>query len=162
MLVYQCPWTDTQSDCVVVTCSDHRFSKATEAFLESLGHHQPHLIKLPGSVSMTFAQESEEISQLIAFAIKHTGTSRVILLGHDQCGAYESVHSEMRLDGEPDREYIRRVQREHLMDYARKLSTEMNVSVVTYFAFLDDNNVVSIHQINSSADADAQQKASCG
>ena len=160
MLVYQCPWTNVKADCVVVTCSDHRFTTATERFLRILGHDHPHIIKLPGSVSMSFAQENETITQLIAFAINHTGASRVILFGHDQCGAYESVHSPMRIDGASNRESMRQVQQEHLMEYARKLTTEMGITVVTYFAFVDDHGVVSIHDITQSAYADAQQQAS--
>ena len=44
------PWQDSEADCLVIACSDHRFTEHIDAFVRHLGFQHAHCIRFPGGI----------------------------------------------------------------------------------------------------------------
>ena len=47
------PFADDEPDCLVISCSDHRFREHVRELLAALGLKRPHLIAVPGGVLLS-------------------------------------------------------------------------------------------------------------
>ena len=81
-----------QADACVITCYDARFDVATRKFLKRSGIEKYDHIKVPGSAKTLAAPECESDRDFVLRAIRTSmrlhRTSRALLIGHNECGAY--------------------------------------------------------------------------
>ena len=88
-------------DAVVVHCSDPRFQEAFRRFVrEELGVIHPAPITIPGSVSsvgteLLIPAHLKTLKGQIEFMMKHSKEPRLILINHEDCKMYESLHTKI-------------------------------------------------------------------
>lgn len=146
----QIPWVDAKADCIAVTCSDHRFEDQTRDFLiHALGFKHPHVLQWPSGVTIASplavltGSLSKAFDLLFQKAVHVTGTTDLILIAHEDCGAYKYGGNKLidlaarRLTGKP----VREIQIMHLQEAVRGLRpTLRGVSVKGFYADVIQGN----------------------
>ena len=127
------PWVDDAPDCLVICCSDHRFERQTRELAQHLNFSRPHVVQVPSGAALSlplvtaFGFISKAVDKIIERVIEMKKISDVILVGHQDCGAYKRekiplvtsvVH---RVTGKS----VEELQRDHLRQAARRLHIAM-------------------------------------
>lgn len=142
-------WEDASADCVAITCSDHRFRRHTEEFLDHLGYKLPHIISFPAGPALlnpmvaslgVFTKTVEHLlEKAISVARGHGLDDNIdlILVGHEMCAAYKAGGVKLldfgvrQLTGKS----VAELQAEHLKKTARRIAgTFRKVEVKVFFA----------------------------
>jgi len=136
-------WQDSQPDCLVVCCSDHRFEAQTRELVRHLNFKHPHVLQVPSGAVLTLPLASainflsKAADRIIERVVVTKHVSDVILVGHHDCGAYKiervSLISDLikRYTGQS----VHDMQREHLLQAARRLRLGVRgVRVRAFFA----------------------------
>ena len=138
------PWEDTPADCVVICCSDPRFERQNEDFVNRLGYSQPHFIQIPSGLAVFHSLVTmtsflhKGMGLLLKKAVELTNVSTIVCIGHEDCGGYKSGKHEIirtiprRLAGKS----IREIQVDHLKTAGRSISRQLggNVEVRVFYA----------------------------
>src|SRR5262245_30490813 len=139
----QIPWEDSEPDCLIVCCSDHRFERQTRDLASHLNFKKPHVLQFPsGAVlslplisSINFLSKAAD--RLIERVVEMKRVRDIILVAHHDCGAYKAERVPLlnnliqRYTGKT----IHDLQREHLMQAARRLRLGLRgVRVRAFFA----------------------------
>jgi carbonic anhydrase len=81
-----------QADACVIACFDARFDLAIRKFLKRSGIVMYDMVKIPGSAKALASPECDAdrdfVLRMIAVSVRLHGTSRVLLIGHNECGGY--------------------------------------------------------------------------
>ena len=90
-------------DGLVIHCSDPKWRKAFEKFLEEeLGLNHYALIAIPGSVSsvsveMTLPKRLKVLKDYMEFMIEHGKPPRLVIINHEGCRMYRNLERFFRL-----------------------------------------------------------------
>jgi carbonic anhydrase len=129
-----------QADAVVVSCSDQRFAKITRCFVEEeLGIKCIAPIEAPGCVVGINAERAPSsinvLTKNVRFMLAHSGASRLIFIGHEDCKGYEDKISSLS-----PAEIIEQ-QIEDLREAARlfKKISSRSIIIEAYMALIDYN-----------------------
>lgn len=137
------PFEDTQPDCLVVCCSDHRFEQQSRELARNIGFTAPHVVQVPsGSVltlplATTLGFISKALDRIIerVVAMKHPKT--VILIGHHDCGAYKEETGKHPLVESVLKHVVKKtvpeLQQEHLAQAAKRLKLALGTTPVRAF-----------------------------
>jgi len=128
------------STALVVHCSDHRFRRAFEDFIEkTLGIGDYDRIAVPGGpqflVALDYLPKFAWVgNRWTKFLVEAHGTKRVVLIAHEDCGWYRHVlgsHAEVEARQHQD------------LDHARDqlLQALPGVAVETYLATLHNGRI---------------------
>jgi carbonic anhydrase len=92
ILSFETPKEHYAAEACIVWCYDDRFTKLLEEFVKSRGYKNYDLIKLAGGAKSLAAPESEAerlfVLKQIRTSINLHHTLKVILMCHEDCGAY--------------------------------------------------------------------------
>jgi hypothetical protein len=92
---FDCPQEVYHADAVVISCFDARFDAAMRKFLKRRGVITYDHIKIPGSAKSLAAPEREGdrdfVLRMIRTSLRLHGPDRVLMLAHNDCGAYPGV-----------------------------------------------------------------------
>src|SRR5215813_11500932 len=94
-LLSEIPWEDTQPDCMVVCCSDHRFERQTRDLARLLNFKNPHVLQVPSGAVLSlplaaaFNFLSKAVDKIIERVVDAKSVREIILVGHEDCGAYK-------------------------------------------------------------------------
>ena len=89
-------------DGLVIHCSDPKWRKAFEKFLEEeIGLNHYALIAIPGSVSsisveMSLPKRLKVLKDYMEFMVEHGKTLRLVIINHDGCRMYKKLESLFR------------------------------------------------------------------
>jgi carbonic anhydrase len=135
------PWEDVAADCLVITCSDHRFRKHVGELVEALGYKTPHVLSFPSGIAITHPLVSalgflsKAIDKLVEKAISVTGAKEVVCIAHEDCGVYGADKIKLvdmaarHLRGKS----IRDIQLDHVMRSTKRLQAALRRSSVRAF-----------------------------
>lgn len=157
------PWGDVDADCVVIACSDHRFRKQTDEFLEHLGYKTPHVIKFPAGPALLhplttvmgfFTKAADQLLEKAIAAAKSRDSDEpmdLVCISHERCAAYKA--GGVKLIDLASRHLIGKsvkdLQIEHLKKTAKRISSTFgNVSVKAYMAEVVDDKSVHFKHID--------------
>lgn len=99
-----------QCESVVVTCIDYRLQKIVDSWLaRQLGHGTYDRIGLAGAV-----KEWETVSSQINLAVDLHGITKVVLINHEDCGAYGEDDTRRRHEAD-----LKEARRKLLEEYPR-------------------------------------------
>jgi hypothetical protein len=92
---FDCPLEVYRADACVISCFDFRFDLQLRKFLKRRGVAVFDHVKIPGSVKV-IAQPDRDSDRDFVLAMVRTslrlhGPSRLMLFGHNECGAYPGV-----------------------------------------------------------------------
>jgi carbonic anhydrase len=137
------PFADDEPDCLVISCSDHRFREQVRELLAALGLKRPHLIAVPGGVLLSspllsaVPYLSKTLDHLIERIVDAKALQEIVCIGHQGCGVYKAGKHKLldlavqRLVGRSTTE----LHIEHLSKAARRLrQTLPRVRVRAYLA----------------------------
>ena len=142
-------WADNEPDCLVVSCSDHRFEEQTRELAHHLGFTRPHTIQLPSGPALTltlvasFGFLSKAMDKIVEKAVemKQATAKEIICVAHHDCGGYKMIgkvsllaFATRRLTGRS----IYDLQREHLAKAARQIARATHMPVRAFFADVVD------------------------
>ncbi|MBI2149171.1 MAG: hypothetical protein HYU27_01015 [Acidobacteria bacterium] len=141
--ISEIPWQDGQPDCLVVCCSDHRFERQVRDLALHLNFKRPHVLQVPSGAVLSlplaaaFNFLSKAVDKIIERVVEMKHVGDVILVGHDDCGAYKAERVPLvanivkRFTGKS----LHDLQREHLAQAAHRLHMGMRgVKVRPFFA----------------------------
>jgi carbonic anhydrase len=81
-----------KADACALTCFDYRFSQAVRKFLRRRGIGALDHIQIPGSAKALAAPDRESdrdfVLSMVRTSIRLHGAERMLILGHNECGAY--------------------------------------------------------------------------
>ena len=87
------------SDACVISCFDARFDPALRKFLKRRGIALFDHVKIPGSAKALAAPESDGdrdfVARMVRTSMRLHGSPRALLLGHNDCGAYDGAPVEV-------------------------------------------------------------------
>ena len=144
------PWQNDEPDCLVVSCSDHRFERQTRDLAIHLNFKQPHVLQLPSGavlslpLAATINFLSKAVDRIIERVVSMKSVKEIILVAHDDCGAYKA--DRVPLLNTVIKQYtgktIPDLQREHLSQTAHRLRIGLRgVRVRAFFAdVVSENN----------------------
>lgn len=156
------PWGDFPADSVVISCSDHRFRKQTDEFLEHFGYKTPHVIKFPAGPALlhpltavlgVFTKAVDQLLEKAIAAAKPHGSTEpidVMCVSHEHCAAYKAGGVKLvdlasrHLTGKS----VKDLQIEHLKKTAKRVSSTFgNVRVRAYMAEVVDDKLVHFKRV---------------
>lgn len=117
------------ADVLVVCCSSEKFELQNQELVAALGYQMPHMIQVPGGPASLYGLAafkgflSKAMGMFVDKAIELIGVNKVIIIAHEDCGAYKSGPTMVlgqltkRLTGQGMKE----TQLEHLRKAAREL-----------------------------------------
>lgn len=129
---------------LVVRCSDHRFQRAFDHFIENVLRIESYdLIAVPGGpqflVALDYLPKFAWVgNRWTKFLAEAHGLKRVVLIGHEDCGWYKHVHG-----SHAELETRQREDLHHARDQLRRALP--GVAVETYLATLHDEKVGFLH-----------------
>jgi carbonic anhydrase len=89
---FDSPHDHYTADACVVSCYDARFDLATRKFLKRRGITTYDHIKIAGSGKALAAPDSDSdrefVLRLVRISVRLHGTSRALIIAHNECGAY--------------------------------------------------------------------------
>ena len=145
-------WVDAPADCLVITCSDHRFRRQVDEFIKALGYKQPHVLSFPSGVALahplisTLGFLTKGIDKLLEKSLDVTHVKEVVCIAHEDCGVYGAGKIKLvdtlsrKFRGKP----IRDIQCDHLSrSVARLKSAFRGVRVRAFYADVDSNGSAS-------------------
>ena len=92
ILAYKSPKEHYTADACIVWCFDDRFTGLLEEFVKSRGYKNYDLVKIAGGAKTLASPENEAdrlfVLKQIRISINLHGTKHVILMCHEDCGAY--------------------------------------------------------------------------
>jgi carbonic anhydrase len=95
---FDSPAEHYRADACVVACFDARFDLAIRKFLKRGGIATYDLVKIPGAAKALAAPESEAdrdlVLRMVRVSIRLHQATRVLLIGHNDCGAYSGAPAE--------------------------------------------------------------------
>jgi hypothetical protein len=95
---FDSPTAVYRADACVITCIDARFDLAVRKFLKRRGIAVYDRIQIPGSAKALAAPDCEPdrdfVLRMIRTSMRLHATDRVLLIGHNDCGAYPGVPPE--------------------------------------------------------------------
>jgi len=97
---------EEEVDGLVIHCSDPKWRKAFEKFLEEeLGLNHYALIAIPGSVSsvsveMTLPKRLKVLKDYMKFMVEHGKPPRLVIINHDGCRMYKNLERFFRRTAE--------------------------------------------------------------
>jgi hypothetical protein len=133
--------TAGSADALVIHCSDPRFQRAFREFIEhELDIHNPIPIIVPGGihdlVSPARIKAARQLWQQLEFMVQKGGVKRIVMISHEGCQWYAKWNSLVRT--RVDEDVVN-----HLFSAAERLAEKrFNISIETYFARIEDENVV--------------------
>ncbi len=81
-----------RADACVLACFDARFTLAIRKFLKRAGIVTYDMVKIPGSAKALASPDCDAdrdfVLRMIDVSVRLHGASRVLLIGHNECGAY--------------------------------------------------------------------------
>lgn len=81
-----------KADACALTCFDYRFSQAIRKFFRRSGISAVDHIQIPGSAKVLVAPDRESdrdfVLSMVRTSIRLHGPERMLILGHNECGAY--------------------------------------------------------------------------
>jgi len=87
-----------QAEACVIACFDARFDQALRKFLKRRGIAVYDQIRIPGSAKSLAAPECEPdrdfVLRMLRVSMRLHGAGRVLLFGHNECGAYPGASPE--------------------------------------------------------------------
>src|SRR5262249_7617409 len=90
------PWGDTAPDCLIVSCSDHRFEQQVRDLAHHLNFSYPHVLQVPSGAVLSlplaaaFNFLSKAVDKIIERIVDAKQVREIILVAHEDCGAYKS------------------------------------------------------------------------
>ena len=141
--VSEIQWLDDSPDCLIVSCSDHRFERQSRQLAAHLNFKRPHVVQVPSGAVLSlplvtaFNFLSKAVDKIIERVVEMKKVSDVILLGHQDCGAYKAER--MPLVSDVVRRFagksIKDLQQEHLAQAAHRIRIGLRqVQVRCFFA----------------------------
>lgn len=137
------PFHDTQPDCLIVCCSDHRFEEQNRELARHLGFKHPHVVQIPGGVALTLPLAttlnfiSKAIDRIIERIVAMKNPKSVILIAHHDCGAYKADHGKHPLVESVVKHLLKKdaseLQQDHLGQAAKRLKLALNGTPVRAF-----------------------------
>ncbi len=98
LLHFDSPREVYAADACVISCYDARFDLAVRKFLKRRGVFTYDHVKIPGSAKALAAPEKEAdrdfVLRMVRMSIALHGSSRALLVGHAECGAYGGAPAE--------------------------------------------------------------------
>jgi hypothetical protein len=95
---FDCPQEVYQADACVISCFDFRFDTQLRKFLRRRGIETYDHVKIPGSVKVVAAPERDSdrdlVLGMVRTSIRLHRPRRLLLFGHNECGAYPGVPPE--------------------------------------------------------------------
>ena len=95
---FDCPREMYQADACVISCYDFRFDMQLRKFLKRRGIASYDMVKIPGSVKVVAVPDLDSdrdlVLALVRISLRLHGASRLMLFGHNECGAYHGVPGE--------------------------------------------------------------------
>ena len=92
---FDSPTAVYRADACVITCIDARFDLAVRKFLKRRGIAVYDRIQIPGSAKALAAPDCEPdrdfVLRMIRTSMRLHATDRVLLIGHNDCGAYPGM-----------------------------------------------------------------------
>jgi hypothetical protein len=89
---FDCPVEVYRADACVLSCFDYRFDLAMRKFFRRCGIEAVDHIKIPGSAKALAAPERESdrdfVLGMVQTSIRLHRPERMLILGHNECGAY--------------------------------------------------------------------------
>ena len=136
------PWVNAKADCLVVSCSDHRFEDQTRDFLiHGMGFQNPHVLQWPSGVTIASGLAVLTGSLPKAFdilfqkALKVTHATTLILVAHEDCGAYKDDDLVNRVARKFTGKTVKEIQTMHLKEAVRSLRpTLRGITVRAFYA----------------------------
>lgn len=152
------PWVNAKADCLVVCCSDHRFEDPTRDFLiHGLGFQNPHVLQWPSGVciasplAVLTGSLPKAFDLLFQKAIKVTHATTLVLVAHEDCGAYKDDKLVNKIARRFMGKSVREIQIMHLQEAVRGLRpTLRGVSVVGFYADVVEGDKVHFSEIGFS------------
>ena len=122
-------WRNTEPDCLIVCCSDHRFEKQTRDLAAHLNFQNPHVLQMPSGAVLTLPLTaainflSKAADRIIERIVEMKRVKEVILVAHHDCGAYktEKITLVSTLVKKYTGRTVTQVQREHLVQAAHRM-----------------------------------------
>ena len=137
------PWVSTAADCIVLSCSDHRFEKQIEELITHLGFKYPHIIQFPSGPAAAiplisaFGFLAKAIDKLMEKAMELTHVKTIICVAHEDCGGYKAGniklldYSVRKLSGKS----VQEIQIDHLQKAASRFEKTLHgMEVMAFFA----------------------------
>jgi hypothetical protein len=117
-----------KADACAITCFDARFDQAVRKFLKRLGILMYDHVKIPGAAKPFCSEEDDPDSASLLRAVRTSmrlhGSSRVVIVAHNDCGAYPGVPASIvAADATRSAAFLRKI--------------EPSLSVASYFADFD-------------------------
>jgi len=98
LLHFDSPTEVYRAEACVITCFDARFDPAIRKFLKRRGVAVVDHIKIPGSAKALGAPDNESdrdfVMRMIRTSMRLHGSNLVLMLGHNDCGAYPGAPPE--------------------------------------------------------------------
>lgn len=95
---FDCPSEVYKADACILSCFDFRFEMAMRKFFKRCGIQTFDHIKIPGSAKALVAPERDSdrdfVLSMIRTSIRLHGPERMLILGHNDCGAYPGEPAE--------------------------------------------------------------------
>jgi hypothetical protein len=95
---FDCPQGEYRADACVISCYDFRFDAQLRKFLKRRGVATYDHVKIPGSVKVIAQPGRDSDRDLVAGMVRTSmrlhGTTRLMLFGHQECGAYGGAPAE--------------------------------------------------------------------
>ena len=136
-------WQNTEPDCLVICCSDHRFERQTRDLAAHLNFRNPHVLQIPSGAALSLPLISsinflsKAADRIIERVVEMKRVRNILLVAHHDCGAYkaERVSLLTNLVQRYSGKAIHDLQRDHLAQAARRLRLGLRgVQVRAFFA----------------------------
>jgi len=96
---FDCPTQVYKADACVLSCFDYRFELAMRKFFRRCGIEAVDHIKIPGSAKALAAPEMETdrdfVLGMVRTSVRLHKPERMLILGHNECGAYAGAGPEV-------------------------------------------------------------------
>jgi carbonic anhydrase len=122
-------WENTEPDCLIVCCSDHRYERQTRELAQHLDFKNPHVLQMPSGAVLTLPLASainflsKAADRIIERIVEMKRVKDIILVAHHDCGAYKS--EKIPLVSAAIKSYtgktVDQLQREHLVQAAHRM-----------------------------------------
>ena len=140
------PFHAGEVDCLVFSCSDHRYRFHFEALVAGLGYENPHFIAIPGGATLIhplvahFGHVSRGIEDLLLTVAGRFTGKPMIIIEHDDCGIYDEHRYGLagKLVARATGKSIAQMQKENLRKVARRLRHLHKTEIRAFFAQVVD------------------------
>ena len=142
------PFHDGEVDCLVFSCSDHRYRFHFEALVAGLGYEDPHFIAIPGGATLIhplvahLGHVARGIEDLLLTVAGRFSRKPMIIIEHDDCGIYDEDRYGLagKLVTRATGKSIAQMQKENLRKVARRLRHLHKTEIRAFFAQVVDGD----------------------